>query len=212
MAHHSENRGSQRDPLVLILADKCPEDRPRWQFRWAQSREDTRMLELDHWDEPNRNTWVNKLNLAIYRAGRPVVLVAHGLANVVVAWWAEYERPGYGDPVTSALLVGPPDLDRPGLDPRLSRFGSCPRKPLPFASFLVASGDRAETYSRRLARDWGSRYIDAGEGRLAGERPGEWSFGEALLRRLLGESRAAYRYAPAPVAASGVARPRGLGA
>ena len=64
------------------------------------------------WDDPHRNTWVNKLNLAIYKAGRPVILVAHSLACHVVAWWNEYERPGADSPVLGALLVAPPEVEQ----------------------------------------------------------------------------------------------------
>jgi hypothetical protein len=56
--------------------------------------------------------------LAIQRAesaGRPVVLVAHSLGCLAVAWWAEYERLANGLradlPVIGALLVAPPDVE-----------------------------------------------------------------------------------------------------
>lgn len=210
MAFHAENPGFQHDPLVLILPDRPAAERPRWQERWSQQRDDAHVLELGDWDDPHRNTWVNKLNLAIYRAGRPVVLVAQGLGCVAAAWWAEYERPGFGNPVTSALLIAPPDLDRPGLDPRLSRFGSCPRKPLPFPSFLVGSGDCPESSARRLARDWGCRYVDPREGRPSEAEHGRWSFGEALLRRLLGENGSVRRYASPRGVAVPPAKPLGI--
>ena len=112
-----------------------------WQSRWATKRGDCRRVDLGMCDHPYRNTWVNKLNLAIRRAHRPVVLVAHSLDCLAVAWWAQYEQPAFGDPVIGALLVAPPDVDRPGLDPRLARFGACPRTALPFPSFLAASHD-----------------------------------------------------------------------
>jgi len=136
------------------------------------------------WDNPHRNTWVNKLNLAIHRAGRPVVLVADGFACLAAIWWAEYERPKYGSPIAGALLVSPPDVDRPGSDPRLARFGSCPSQPLPFPAFVVAganeSAELKNTY-RRLSVEWGCRYLDAS---FAADGA-EWRAGHDLLDQLV---------------------------
>jgi len=112
-----------------------------------------------------------------------------------VAWWAEYERPDYGNPVVGALLVAPPDVDRPGRDLRLARFASCPRAPLPFPSFLAASQDDPFCNLRTaqlLARDWDSRFAFAGAvGHIDGKSGlGDWLFGKKLLAQLLREHRA----------------------
>ena len=182
------------DPLILLVpghADGGPSD---WMKAWERQRSDCRRLDLGTWDRPHRNTWVNKLNLAIHRAQRPVVLVAHDIACLAVAWWAEYEQPSRGNPVVSAMLVAPPDVDRPGTDPRLARFGACPRKALPFPSFLVASDN--DDYcqlrtARMLAQDWGSRFVFAGTvGHInADSGLGDWVFGQELLGRLLRDHR-----------------------
>ena len=196
MAHDldlSEDR--LRDlPAVLIVPGINNSGTEHWQSRWEIKRDDCYRVELGLWDNPHRNTWVNRLNLDIHRAGRPVVLVAHSLGCLAVAWWAEYEKPSYGNPVVGALLVAPPDVDRPGSDPRLARFGFCPRQPLPFPAILVAS--RNDPYCKfrtavRLARDWDCRFADAGDaGHINAESAlGDWDFGEALLRQLLRQHR-----------------------
>ena len=153
------------------------------------SPDDPELQKFMQWADPHRNTWINKLNLAIYRADRPVLLVAHGLGCLTVAWWAEYERPAPGGPVIGALLVAPPDpdrpaaaLDRPGSDPRLAKFTACPRQPLPFPAFVVASANDPACSMRgavQLARDWDSRLADAGPaGHLdAGSNLGDWALG-----------------------------------
>ena len=51
-------------------------------------------VELGMWDQPHRNTWINQLNLAIRAADRPVILAAHSLGCLAVAWWAQPEQPG----------------------------------------------------------------------------------------------------------------------
>ena len=58
-----------------------------------------------------------------------------------VAWWVEYEGPKFGDPAVGAIFISPPDVDRPGSDPRLARFGACSRETLPFPSYLVVKPD-----------------------------------------------------------------------
>lgn len=182
-AHHPE-------PLVLVVPGLDDSGPGHWQTLWCDRRRDCARVELGQWDNPHRNTWVNKLNLAIHRAGRPVVLAAHSLGCLTVAWWAEYEQPGPDSMVLGALLVAPPDVDRPGIDPRLARFAASPRSRLPFSSALVAS--RTDPFctpaeARRMARDWGSRFIDAGDaGHInVASGHGEWRAGERLLGGLL---------------------------
>jgi hypothetical protein len=169
-----------QSPLVLLVPGG--EQEAPWMTEWERRRADARRLSLGMWDAPHRNTWVNKLNLAIRRADRPVVLVAQGIACLAVAWWAEYEQADAGDTVTGALLVLPPDIDRPGADPRLARFGACPRGPLPFASFLVAGPDEPADLRHslsQLARDWNASFVSEEVGAA------EWPDGQWLVDRLI---------------------------
>ena len=187
-------------PLVLLVPGA--EHSAAWMEAWEIERADARRLLLGMWEAPHRNTWVNKLNLAIRRADRPVVLVAEGIATVAVAWWAEYERPQPGDPVIGALLVLPPDIDRPGGDPRLASFGACPRGPLPFPSYLVAGPNEppALRYSlAQLARDWNAGFVSDEVG------TGGWPEGQWLLDRLIRGEAAARRSEPALATGSGIA-------
>ena len=196
MAHYLELEPERlrRDPLILLVAGLDDHDPGHWLRSWEEQCSDCRRVDLGSSDNPFRNNWVNRLNLAIHQAGRPVVLVAHGLGCVAVAWWAEYERPAQANPVVGALFVAPPDVDRPGTDPRLARFASCPRGPMPFPSFLAASQDDPFCDLRTaqlLALDWGSRVAFAGAaGRIDGKSGlGDWHFGKRLLAQLLREHR-----------------------
>ena len=187
---HLEHSRRALEPLILIIPGLNDSGPDHWQSRWEREHRNALRVDLGMWDNPHRNTWVNKLNLAIHRADRPVVLVAHSLGCLTVAWWAHFEQPSSDGPVVGALLVAPPDVDRPGLDPRLARFGACPRAALPFASTLVAS--RSDPYcSQRsaiaLARDWGSRFADVGDsGHINVESGhGHWPEGERLLNQLI---------------------------
>ncbi len=194
MASKAPQHSSPREPLILIVPESEESGPDHWQARWERHRDNCRRLDLGLWDDPHRNTWVNKLNLAIYRADRPVLLVGHGLGCLTIAWWAEYERPTPQGPVIGALLVAPPDPGRPGQDPRLAKFAATPRTPLPFPAYLVASANDPACPLRsaiELARDWDCRFAEAGAaGHLdAASGLGDWALGQRLLGRLLNEYR-----------------------
>lgn len=201
------------EPLILTVPGLGSSGPEHWQTLWEQERHDVRRVELGMWERPHRNTWVNQLNLAIHRASqgtrRPVVLVAHSLGCLAVAWWARYEQPPVDGPVRGALLVAPPEVDFFPLDERLAQFAPTPAEELPFRSILVAS--RNDPYmgiraARRLARTWGSSFADAGEvGHINAESGiGDWAFGKFLLDQLLVPQDAA-----APEEGSGPRQARG---
>lgn len=198
MANKAHQSSANREPLILIVPEAPAGGPDHWQERWARNGDNCQRLELGVWDAPHRNTWINQLNLAVYRAagdeGRPILLVGHGLGCLTIAWWAEYERPAPDGPVIGALLVAPPDPDRPGQDQRLAKFVATPRQPLPFPSYLVASANDPGCSLRSamgLARDWDSRFAEAGAvGHLDAASPvGDWAVGQRLVGRLLNEYR-----------------------
>lgn len=197
MATH---RASKGEPLILIVPGLENSGPTHWQSIWERQRNDCERAELGMWDKPHRNTWVNQLNLAIRSANRPVVLVAHSLGCLAVAWWAQLEQPAAGNPVLGALLVAPPDVDHFPLDDRLTAFAPAPSQPLPFPAILVGShNDPYLGYrsARRLARAWGCRFADAGRvGHINADSDiGEWPFGQFLLGQILRRGRSAGRQA-----------------
>ncbi len=178
-------------PLLLTVPGLDNSGPTHWQTHWERDYEHCARVDLGLWDRPNRNAWVTKLNLAIHDAGRPVVLVAHSLGCLAVAWWAAMEKPRYGDPVVGALLVAPPEVDIAPIDERLASFGPAPLAALPFPSIVAASMDDpyiAQHRARRLSQFWGSQFADAGNvGHINAESGlGDWSFGQFLLRLLIG--------------------------
>jgi predicted alpha/beta hydrolase family esterase len=217
MAHeHAFVRNA--DPIILTVPGLDNSGPDHWQTLWEQTLPDCHRVDLGLWNDPHRNTWVNKLALAIQRAhegsGRPVLLVAHSLGCLAVAWWAEYERLANASrahapemPVIGALLVAPPEVEEGVKDRRLTRFAPVPDADLPFPAIVVASRD--DPYapfgaSRRLAQRWGARFADAGAaGHINAQSGlGEWAFGRLLLNRLLprplslDEGQASYVPAP----------------
>lgn len=177
-------------PLVLTVPGLDNSGPGHWQTIWEQERPDCERVELGQWSRPHRNSWVTALNSAIRQAGRPVILAAHSLGCLAVAWWAALESQAYGNPVAGALLVAPPDVDAAGPDMRVAGFGPAPKIILPFPSVMIASSndpfislDRAHG----LAQFWGSHFVDIGEaGHVNAETGlGEWRQGQQWLDRLL---------------------------
>ena len=183
----------QKEPLILLVPGLNNSGPGHWQTIWEATRSDCRRVQLGLWDRPHRNTWVNNLNHAVQGADRPVVLVAHSLGCLAVAWWAHLEDASQTSKVKGALLVAPPAVDHRLADPRVATFAPTPRGQLPFPAILVGShNDDYMSFRevRNLARQWGCGFADAGKiGHInADSGIGEWHFGQFLLDRLLGKS------------------------
>ncbi len=179
-----------RSPIILTVPGLGGSGPSHWQTLWEQSRPDTHRVELGIWDTPHRNAWVTKLDQAIRSAQAPVVLAAHSLGCLAVAWWATLAGQTFGSPVAGALLVAPADVDRDSAPEELHAFRPAPAALLPFPSVVVASSDDPWMSIERagnLARGWGSLFVDAGpQGHLnAASGIGWWEEGQALLDRLL---------------------------
>jgi hypothetical protein len=177
-------------PTILTVPGLGGSGPSHWQTLWEQARPDTVRVELGMWNTPHRNAWVTRLDEAIRRAEAPVVLAAHSLGCLAVAWWAQLSPQPYGWPVAGALLVAPADADRAGAQQELKAFAPTPRVPLPFPSIVVASSDDPWVSIERahsMAADWGSLFVDAGpQGHLnAASGIGWWREGQVLLDRVL---------------------------
>jgi predicted alpha/beta hydrolase family esterase len=188
------SRAAQAAPDLLLVPGLNNSGPGHWQTLWEERLPGCRRVDLGMWDRPHRNTWVNKLNHVVRSAERPVILVAHSLGCLAVAWWAALEqdslvRDGLAGVVRGALLVAPPEVDRDPIDPRLSGFAPSPDVVLPFPAILV--GSRNDPYlslggAGRLARRWGCHFADAGEaGHInAASDLDDWPFGQFLLRQV----------------------------
>ncbi|URW76177.1 alpha/beta hydrolase [Sphingomonas donggukensis] len=177
-------------PTILTVPGLGGSGDSHWQTLWEQARADTVRAELGMWDAPHRNSWMTKLDQAIRTAQAPVVLVAHSLGCLAVAWWAALSGQPYGWPVAGALLVAPADVDRHGAPPELAGFAPAPTTPLPFPSLVVASSDDpwiTLERARALAGGWGSHFVGAGAvghiNALSGI--GDWREGQDLLAELI---------------------------
>jgi predicted alpha/beta hydrolase family esterase len=165
-------------------------------------------VDLGCWSEPDRRIWTERLDAALAMTEGPLVVVAHSLGCLTIAWWAlgaSHERLAR---IRGALLVAPPDVDATDAHPFVRRFAPAPGTALPFPSILVASrDDRYAAFDRleTLARAWGSRFVDVGQAGHINAKSGlgDWPDGEVLLEELI-ERNAPFRIG------SPAHRPKGL--
>ncbi|QRN96208.1 alpha/beta hydrolase [Archangium violaceum] len=180
---------TEASPAVFILPGLYNSGPEHWQTHWERERTDCQRIEQAEWNTPRREDWVATLELAIAGARRPVVLVAHSLACILVAHWAAAHPANHGK-VRGALLVAPSDTEAPGFPAGTSGFAPMPRQRLPFPSVVVASTNDAFITMERitgLAADWGAKLVNVGAKDHLGSaaRLGSWREGQALLEELL---------------------------
>jgi predicted alpha/beta hydrolase family esterase len=181
----------RKEPICLVVPGLNNSGPRHWQTLWEQARPDCERVDLGSWSNPHRNHWVTKLDLAIAAEVRPIVLVAHSLGCLAVAWWAALTEPSEQAKVIGALLVAPPDVEDANAKPVVQRFAPAPRTTFRFPSIVVASSDDPYATldrSRVFARRWGAEFVDAGPiGHInADSFLGEWPEGRRLLDHLLG--------------------------
>jgi uncharacterized protein len=157
-----------------------------WQTRWRAKLPTAVSVEQANWDRPALAQWTDNVVATCGKATRPILLIAHSLGVTTVAHAAS--RLAAFD-VKGAFLVAPPGDDFLNSSP-FSEFGPTSRAPLPFPSLVVAGRD--DSYgsidaSRRLARDWGADFMDAGAvGHINAESGhGPWPEGLMSLSQLL---------------------------
>jgi predicted alpha/beta hydrolase family esterase len=177
-------------PRILLLPGWQDSGPDHWQGRWAALHGDARVEQAD-WTWPRRGDWMARLDEVLLADARPAVLVAHSLGCQLVAAWASHSR--QLSRVRAALLVAPPDTERPDTPPQLHNWRPMPRGRLPFAATAVLSSDDPFCEHDRglgLAADWGAEVIEAGpRGHLnAASGLGDWPQGRAWLQALIARS------------------------
>ncbi|MBI0178161.1 RBBP9/YdeN family alpha/beta hydrolase [Bartonella apis] len=148
---------------ILIIPGYQGSGRDHWQTRWEQKLSTAHRVEQAEWSKPVREDWTRELIKEVEAAEKPVVIVAHSLGVPTFILSVSF----LGKKVRGAFLVAPPDVSNPDIRPKhLMTFGPYPRDRLPFPSIVIAS--RNDEYcefsvAKKIAEDWGSLFIDAGE-------------------------------------------------
>lgn len=172
---------------VWLLPGWRNADDQHWMSRWQQRHGYCR-LEQHNWQHPLRGDWSVRLQETVLDAPRPVVLVAHGLACILVAWWAAHAGVAR-DKVRAALLVAPCDTEQAELRAALPGWAPIALARLPFETTVVGSHHDAHCSAARaqaMAQAWGARWMDAAPcGAVdSASALGDWDSGHALLQTL----------------------------
>jgi predicted alpha/beta hydrolase family esterase len=192
-------------PTCLLIPDCGGVTGRHWLAQWQRRHEHFRILDMAEAEDGGRNSWLSRLDRHVELVRSPVVLVAHGVGALAVAWWAALLGKRAARRVAGALLVAPPDPERAGAGERIRCFAPFPTAMLPFPSIVVASADDPHVSvdrAREMAGEWVSDFYDIGPaGPLGPEaKLGYWPAGERLLDILMsggpGLSRYAYRAEP----------------
>lgn len=124
-------------------------------------------------DTPHqRNLWAARLDEAVRRANKPVLLIASGESCLATVWWARLSPADYVAKVAGALLFAPRGPDGE------NRFAS-PRTPLPFPSAIVERN--ATRRALALAESWGSGLLEEG---WRADDGNAWQHAQAALMRI----------------------------
>ena len=169
------------DAEILIVPGYKGSGPDHWQTRWETKLSAARRVAMGDWHKPVFEDWKQNLIDAVDAAEKPVVLVGHSIGSQVIVHAAN----AFSRPVAGAFLVAPPDVENPAIRPRhLLTFGPARTDPLPFPSLTVASrNDEFCSFevAERMAADWGSLFLDAGESGHINAESGHGPWPEGLM-------------------------------
>ena len=173
-------------PQVLIAPGLGSSGPLHWQTSWEKEQPHFKRIEQSDWDFPQCADWVTRIEEEIKHAGENVIIVAHSLACIALAFWARETSLK----IKGALLVAPADTERADFPKEPRGFSPIPLQGLNFPSILVASvNDPYITLERceHLAAKWGSRFENIGAaGHInASSGLGSWPEGKVFVEELM---------------------------
>jgi len=157
-----------------------------WQTYWQKENKEYIRIEQNDWYHPVAEEWADTIEKYVSQSSGDVVVVAHSLACIALALWAQNTKLK----IKAALLVAPPNIEDEKLKAVLKGFSTVSQQKLPFKSILLASTNdeyiRIEQ-SEFLAQKWGSSFVNLGEkGHINGaSNLQNWPEGRTYLRKLL---------------------------
>jgi len=179
------------DVDILIVPGWLNSGPDHWQSRWERNLATATRIAQDDWHVPDRDAWVANIVAAVDRAARPVVLVAHSLGVIAVAWAAAKLDP---QKVAGAFLVAPADVDNVAAWPANQGhawppggfgFAPVPMQPLGFPALVLTASDDpycSQDRAKALAAAWGANFVDAGQAGHIADHSGHGPWPDGLLR------------------------------
>jgi predicted alpha/beta hydrolase family esterase len=161
------------------IGGSCAE---HWQTLWESRDARFERFQPSNWDVSDLDDWIAALDRAVSSAREPVVLLAHSLACLLVAHWAQRSKRS----VAGAFLVSVPDPNSAKFPAVASAFRAAPSTGLRFPALMVASTDELYgtiEYTRLRASQWQSNLVEVGAlGHINAESGlGDWPQGHILL-------------------------------
>lgn len=179
------------DVDILIVPGWLNSGPDHWQSRWERNLATARRIEQDDWHAPDKDAWVARIISAVDAATLPVVLVAHSLGVIAVAYAAQKLEKGK---VAGAFLVAPADVDNSSAWPQNQGqtwpadsfgFAPVPFTPLGFPAIVLAADDDpycSQDRAKAFANAWGANFVDAGQAGHIADHSGHGPWPDGLLR------------------------------
>jgi hypothetical protein len=177
---------------VLIVPGLRDSGLEHWQSHWQRQMPGSRRVAQKDWQNPDLAAWTDALAREIEASSEPPIVIAHSFGCLATL------RAAYaGARIRAALLVAPADPERFGIGAELTR------KPLPFASTMIASSNDPWLKLIRagaLASIWGGKFVlYRNAGHINAESGfGPWPQGLSHVHELA--SRATHGHATKPSA------------
>jgi uncharacterized protein len=171
---------------ILIAPGYGGSGEDHWQTYWEKENKEFIRIEQRDWNQPQADEWVDTIEKYVRESTGDVVVVAHSLACIALAFWAQKTNLK----INGALLVAPPNTNDEKLKSVLKGFSPIPLRKLPFKSILLASTNdeyiRIEQ-SEFFAEKWGSRFVNLGaKGHINGNSNLQnWLEGRVYLSSLI---------------------------
>lgn len=171
---------------ILIAPGYGGSGEDHWQTYWEKEDNSFVRIEQKDWFQPSADEWAETIESYVGQASGEVVVVAHSLACIALAHWAQKTRLT----IKGALLVAPPDANDEKLRHVIQGFSPVPMDLLPFKSIVLASTNdpyNSIDNTERFARNWGSDFINIGpKGHInAQSNIRNWPEGRIYLSTLL---------------------------
>lgn len=181
------------DVDILIVPGWQDSGPDHWQTRWEKNLKTARRVIQHDWNNPQVDSWGDRIAKFARGATKPVVVVAHSLGVPTVVFAADkLKRSG----VIGAFLVAPADVEYAHFWPDTGGerwppkdghggYAQMPTNKLPFpAELIVANNDLYCSFARaeHLAAAWGARLKDAGETGHINVASGHGPWPEGLLQ------------------------------
>ncbi len=154
------------DQFSIVTVAERGARAPAWETMLGWPRTGPEHVELARERAAKRDPWAAKLDQAVLRADRAVLLVADGASCFATAWWARLSPSTYVSRVAGALLFDPPESAEES--ERAQRDFASPGIALPFPSLVIPGSARPgelHGHVSALAQGWGSRFLESDAGR-----------------------------------------------